>query len=189
MREKTFGAKAKLLVQLFAVFFKIGATTFGGGIAMLPFMERELIEKRHWMTSDELLTYIVIGQSTPGIIAVNVSTFVGYKMAGVLGGIVGTLGITAPSLAIIMVIATFISNIASYPLVQKALKGVNVAVSSLLFCTAISFFKKTVKSLLALVEVVAAFVLVYVLNFPAIFVIIAAITAGCILTAVKLKKK
>ena len=90
-------SKFRELVELYLAFLKIGAFTFGGGLAMMPIMQRELIEKRGWITEEELIDYFAIGQSTPGIIAVNVATFVGYKRLGVLGGIIGTIGVVTPS--------------------------------------------------------------------------------------------
>ena len=100
-------SRTKTLVELFFVFFKIGAVTFGGGLAMLPIIEKELVIKRNWVTKDTLLDYFAIGQATPGIIAVNVATFLGYSRAGILGAIVATLGVVTPSIIIISIIAKF----------------------------------------------------------------------------------
>ena len=96
--------KLGLLWELYITLFKIGICTFGGGIAMLPILERELVDRKNWTSSEELLDWFAIGQSTPGIIAVNVATFIGNKLAGVIGGIVGTLGMVSPSLIIITII-------------------------------------------------------------------------------------
>ena len=100
----------KTYISLFASFFKIGLVTFGGGLAMLPILKRDLVDSKGWLTEDEILDYFAIGQSTPGIIAVNVATFVGYKRAGVIGSIFSTSGIVFPSLIIISLIAAFVSN-------------------------------------------------------------------------------
>ena len=112
----------KSLINLFMSFFKIGLFTIGGGLAMIPLMEKELINKKRWINDEELLDYYAVGQSTPGIIAVNVATFVGYKQAGIIGGIFATLGIVTPSWIIITILAFFINSISDYPMVQKALK-------------------------------------------------------------------
>ncbi|MBQ7866215.1 MAG: chromate transporter [Clostridia bacterium] len=100
----------KVLFDLFRAFFTIGALTFGGGYAMLPMLEREIVTKHSWATNEELLNYFAIGQCTPGIIAVNTATFVGYKVKGVIGGIVATLGVVAPSMVIITIIAMVLEN-------------------------------------------------------------------------------
>ena len=138
MEEKVQKSSWKVYFTLFGLFFKMGAVTFGGGYAMLPILERELVDNRDWVTKDELLDYYAIGQSTPGIIAVNVATFVGYKRRGVSGAIAATAGIVSPSLIIIMILATFISNFAEITWVQKALKGINVVVGALLVQSVIS---------------------------------------------------
>ena len=100
----------KILLQLFIIFARIGGFTFGGGYAMLPMLQKELVENKGWTTNEELIDYYAIGQCTPGVIAVNVATFVGYKTKGVLGGIFATLGMITPSLIIVGLIAAFISG-------------------------------------------------------------------------------
>ena len=110
----------KELWQLFGVFARLGAVTFGGGYAMLPILQREIVEKRNWATEDEVMDYYAIGQCTPGIISVNVSTFIGFKLKGILGGIIATLGFIAPSIVIIAIIATFISAFADAMVVKHA---------------------------------------------------------------------
>ena len=100
----------QVLWDLFRAFFMIGAMTFGGGYAMLPMLEREIVQKHKWATQEEILNYFAIGQCTPGIIAVNTATFVGYKTKKEIGGIVATLGVVAPSIVIITVIAMVLQN-------------------------------------------------------------------------------
>ena len=139
--------KIKNLLNLYFSFAKIGTFTIGGGLAMMPMMQAELIEKRKWITDEELIDYYAVGQSTPGIVAVNVATFVGYKQMGIVGGIFATLGMVTPSLVIIMILASLINSINDFPIIQKALKGINVAVAALLTSTIINFMKKTIKSL------------------------------------------
>ena len=181
----------KRLWQLFSVFFKVGICTFGGGIAMLPILERELGDKRGWTTSDELLDYFAIGQSTPGIIAVNVATFVGYKQAGVLGGLVATCGMVAPSLIIITVIARFISNFSSIVWVQKALTGINVAVASLLTYAVVNFAKKSVKSLLGVLLFLLSFAAIFVFKVSTVWIIIGGCAVGVVIAGIRgdLRKK
>lgn len=113
----------KDLMNLFIIFFRIGAFTFGGGYAMLPALQMELVEKRSWVSDEEILDYYAIGQCTPGIIAINTATFVGYKRKGLIGGIVATLGMVAPSLIIITTIAAFFKHFQDIEVVQRAFGG------------------------------------------------------------------
>ena len=120
--------KLKQLFGLFGAFAVVGVTTFGGGYAMLPALQREVVEKRRWATEEEVMDWYAIGQCTPGVIAVNTATFVGQKQAGIWGGIFATLGVVFPSLVIIMIIAAFIQNFAHLPAVQNAFAGIRVCV-------------------------------------------------------------
>lgn len=181
--------KLKQFLELYYVFAKIGTFTIGGGLAMMPMIQKELIEKRHWITDDELLDYYAVGQSTPGIVAVNVSTFVGYKQLGILGGIIATFGMVTPSLVIIMLLAKFINSIDDYPIVQKALKGINVAVTALLTSVVINFSKKTIKNVFNAICMMISFVVVFFLKIQSFYIILAALLIGTIITAIKLKKE
>ena len=116
------------LWELFWTFAKIGVVTFGGGLSMLPVLQREIVEKRAWASEDELLDYYAIGQCTPGVIAVNTATFVGNKRKGISGGIVATLGLVFPSLIIITLIAAFLRNISELEAVQNAFAGIRACV-------------------------------------------------------------
>ena len=180
--------KLKQFFELYFAFVKIGAFTFGGGLAMMPIMQRELIEKRGWITEEELIDYFAIGQSTPGIIAVNVSTFVGYKRLGWFGGIIGTLGVVTPSWVIIMLLAGAISSVDKYPIAQKALRGINVAVAALLTSVIVKFSKKTIKSLWNAVFMLLAFVLIYFFKVQSVWIIIASLVIGSLLTLYRQKK-
>ena len=130
--------------DLFLTFARIGGLTFGGGYAMLPMLQREVVEKRGWATEEELMNYYAIGQCTPGIIAVNTATFVGQKVAGILGGIVATFGVAFPSLVIICIITAFIQNFADLPIVQDAFAGIRVCVCVLIFNAVLKLWKKSV---------------------------------------------
>lgn len=178
----------KKLLSLYVTFFKIGAITFGGGLTMLPILERELIDGKNWTTSDELLDYYAIGQSTPGIIAVNVSTFVGHKIAGIPGAIFATLGMVTPSIIIIICIAKFIATFDSIPWVRKAMKGINVGIAALLTYSVIGLIKKTIKKWWSLILYAASFVSVYFFGLRTIVVILAAVVVGIIFHFVSLKK-
>ena len=118
--------------DLFATFAKIGAFTFGGGYAMLPMIQAEVVSKKHWATDEDILDYFAVGQCTPGVIAVNTASFVGYYRKGIPGCIAATLGVIFPSLVIILIIASLLTSFASYPLVQHALGGIRIAVAVLI---------------------------------------------------------
>ncbi len=191
INEEEKGAQKKLLpklIELFFAFFRTGIFTFGGGLAMMPMLQKELIEKKHWLTEEDLIDYYAIGQSTPGIIAVNVATFVGYRQAGIIGAIVATLGIISPSIIIITILAGTINSISEYPRVQAALKGINVAVAALLTTVIIKFAKKTIKNVWNVLYMLAAFFCIFWLKVPSFIVIITAIILGC-LNTLRLQKK
>lgn len=134
------------LLKMFLTFAKIGVMTFGGGYAMLPILQREIVEKNGWATESELTDYFAIGQCTPGIIAVNTATFIGHKKKGIIGGIVTTLGVVFPSVVIISVIAAFLTNFADIPAVKNALAGVNACVVALIASSIIKLGKTTLKN-------------------------------------------
>lgn len=180
--------KIKNLFNLYFSFAKIGTFTIGGGLAMMPMMQSELIEKRKWITDEELIDYYAVGQSTPGIVAVNVATFVGYKQMGIIGGIFATLGMVTPSLVIIMILASLINSINDFPIIQKALKGINVAVAALLTSTIINFMKKTIKKFTNAIFMMISFLLVFVFKLPSFWIILFALLIGVVL-AYKEKKK
>ena len=136
---------AKLLGQLFLTFAKVGVMTFGGGMAMLPILQREVVEDKGWATDEELVDYFAIGQCTPGIIAVNTATFVGQKQAGIIGGIVATLGIVFPSLVIITALAGVINSFSHLTWVQHAFAGIRVCVCVLIFNAVVKLLKGSVK--------------------------------------------
>lgn len=178
-----------IFLELLISFVKIGFLTIGGGYVMLPMMQSELIDKKHWITEEELLDYYAVGQSTPGIIAVNVATFVGYKKAGVTGGIVATLGIIAPSLIIITALAGVIQSIDQYPNVQKAMSGINVAVCALITDATLNFIKKGVKNFVTLLVLLASFLLIYYVKVPSYLIVLGAAFLGTITYFVKNKMK
>ena len=171
----------KILVDLFITFAKIGAVTFGGGYAMLPILQREIVENKHWGTEEELADYYAIGQCTPGVIAVNVGTFIGRKVAGNLGGVVATLGVVFPSLVIITLLAGVIQAYSSLEWVAHAFAGIRVCVCVLIFNTVIKLFAKAIidaKTLAVYILVLAGALFLNV--SPVVFVVLAGI-AGVIL--------
>ena len=147
------------LWELYVSFFRIGSFTFGGGYAMLPLLQKEVVEKRGWATEDEILDYFAIGQCTPGVIFVNTATFVGYKRKGVLGAIAATAGSVCPSLVIIMIIAAALTNFAHLPVIQHAFGAIRVVVGVLITNAVIGMWKKSVVDKVCAVVMIGAFLL------------------------------
>ncbi len=182
MKEnQTKPSRLKLLVSLFVSFAKIGVMTFGGGLAMLPMLERELVENKKWVKSEEILDYYAVGQCTPGIIAINTATFVGYKQSKLLGAIFSTAGMVFPSLVIVSVIAAVLSNFADIPAVQHAFAGIRIAVCALIASAVIKLAKSNVKSLVQIIIAVAAFVIIAVFGASPVVVVIGSAVAGLVL--------
>lgn len=134
----------KELLELYLAFMRIGAVNFGGGYAMLPLLERDLVENRGWTTTDDLTDYFAIGQCTPGIIALNVATFIGSRRKGVAGAIAATAGFVTMPIVIILVIATFLQGFADMPVVQNAFAGIRVCVCVLIVQAVLRLWKKSV---------------------------------------------
>ena len=178
----------KTLLQLFLIFARIGGFTFGGGYAMLPMLQKELVENKGWTTNEELMDYYAIGQCTPGIIAVNVATFVGYKTKGIIGGIFATLGVITPSLIIVGIIAAFISGFQDYEVVQWAFSGIRAAVVALILSAMWKIAKKSIVDIFAFVIFLLVAVLSYCTDLsPAVFVIVAGV-CGLILNGTGIRK-
>lgn len=139
---------------------------------MLPMMESELVDSKKWITTEELLDYYAVGQSTPGIIAVNVATFVGYKKAGNIGGIIATLGVVTPSVLIISLMAGLIKSIDQMPVVQKAMKGISVAVCALITDATLKFINKTARGIVSILVLFTSFIFLYFFKVPSVFIIL-----------------
>jgi chromate transporter len=168
----------KELAELFLTFFKLGCITFGGGYAMVPVLDRELIKKKGWTTMEEVMDYYTIAQVTPGIIAVNVSTFIGFKRKGIPGGILATLGFILPGALIMIIIALGLQNFAELPAVRHAFAGIRVAVGALIADTVLKLFKGVFKDILAALVFLAALVLSAVWGFSPVLIILAAGVMG-----------
>ena len=166
-----------LLLDLFCAFFRIGLFPFGGGYAMLPLLQREIVEKKKWATEEEMLDYFAVGQCTPGIIAVNTATFVGFKEKKLSGAIFATLGIVSPSLVIITVIAALLSNFAHIAAVQNAFAGIRVAVCVLILNSIVKLWKKSVVDKLTFAVFLTVFIGSVLLSHvsPVVFIVAAAV--------------
>lgn len=163
----------KEFISLFTTFARIGGLTFGGGYAMLPMLQKEVVENKHWATEEELMDYYAIGQCTPGIIAINTATFIGYKTKGILGGIIATLGVITPALFIITIITAFLQNIIDYPIIKSALAGIRVCVCVLVFHSVTGLCKKAVKDVIGLVTFISVLILSLFTNTPTALTIFA----------------
>lgn len=168
-------------LELFLTFAKMGVMTFGGGMAMLPILQREVVEDRHWATEEELVDYYAIGQCTPGIIAVNTATFVGQKRKGALGGIVATLGMVFPSLVIISILAGLITNFSSVTWVQDAFAGIQVCVCVLIFNAVVKLLKKSVIDKRTSVIFLLVMIGSTLLNLSPVWFVLLAALAGIVL--------
>lgn len=168
------------LWEIFITFSKIGVLTFGGGLSMLPMLNREIVLKHQWATEEEILDFYAIGQCTPGIIAVNTATFIGYKRKGILGGIIATLGIIAPSILIILVIAAFLQNVMQLAVVSAALAGVETAVCALMLNTILIMGRKSINSIFTFVIFLCAFALTLLAGISPISIVIDAGVIGVI---------
>ena len=167
----------KLLLEMFLTFAKVGVMTFGGGYAMLPILQREIVENKHWATDEELMDYFAIGQCTPGVIAVNTATFIGQKNKGILGGIVATLGVVFPSVVIISLLAGVIEAFSHIAWVNHAFGGIRVCVCVLITNAVAKLFKKAVMDVPTFCIFLAVALGSTLLSLsPVIYVVIAAVS-------------
>ena len=178
----------KELMNLFWSFCRIGGLTFGGGYAMLPMLQKEVVETHKWATEQELLDYYAVGQATPGVIAVNTATFIGYKEKGILGAIFATSGVVFPSLAIIMSIAGFIDSFSDLNIVQHAFSGIRVAVGVLILNALVNLVKGSVKDILGIILFVATFIISIFFNISVVYIVIASALIGIITDFVNRKR-
>jgi chromate transporter len=173
-------SKLKDCLTLYLLFFKIGAVTFGGGYAMLPFLNHELVEKKQWYTKEKMMDYFAMAQSLPGIIGVNVATLCGSDRAGFVGSLCAALGLITPSIAIISVIAAFIDNFTGIPAVQRVMRGLNVAVAALLTQSVVKMVKPALIDKLTAGMAIVAFVVVAVFGVSSVLVLLVAVAISLI---------
>lgn len=169
----------KILWELFSAFFRIGAFTFGGGYAMLSLIQKEVVENKKWATDEEVLDYYAVAQCTPGVIAVNTATFIGYKQKGILGAIAATFGVILPSLIIISVIAAVLQNFMQYKIVGHIFAGIRVAVAVLVVNAVFTMGKKAIADKLCAILAIISFIVSVV--FPSVspvFIVLAAALIG-----------
>lgn len=163
--------KENRVIQLFLSFLKIGAFTFGGGYAMIPLIQREVTEKKKWITDDDILEIVAISESTPGPIAINAATFVGYRVAGKKGAAAATIGVVLPSFVIISLISLILEAFKTNAYVQYAFYGIRAGVLALVIKALISMYKKCPKGLFSYIVMGAAFVFAALVRINVILVI------------------
>jgi chromate transporter len=181
MREMPRSFFLKEYIAILWAFIVMGASMFGGGYAMMPVLEREVIKKRGWVNMDEVLDYFTIGQITPGIIAVNVATFVGYKRKGIVGGVIATIGVILPGVCLMLLISFFLRRFAEYPVVRHAFTGIRIAVGALVLDTALKLFRGVFKNYKSVIICAAAFALSVGLSLSPVYIILGAGVAGFLL--------
>ncbi|GLC30897.1 chromate transporter [Clostridium omnivorum] len=184
MKEKNMikaEVNLKLLLQLLTTFFKIGLFSFGGGYAMIPLIEKEIVDKRSWVDKAEIVDVLAVAQSTPGAVAVNSATAIGYKIAGKKGALFSTIGVAVPSFLIIITIASFFSKIKDYKVVQDAFAGIGAAVVALIITAAVSVSKNSIKDRIDILLALITFVLVAFFKVNPIFLIIGGAMYGAII--------
>ena len=173
------------MVDLYCTFVKIGAVMFGGGYSMLPILIRELVDKKKWCTEEEVLDYFSLAQCTPGVIAINSATFVGYKHSGVPGGIIASLGVVTVPVIVITIIASILQNLLQYPVVQHIFAGVRIGVAALMTVTIYRLIKKAAKSWITGAIVVFSFLILTVIRIDSVWLVIMAATFGILFGRVK----
>ncbi len=177
----------KKLWELYASFFRIGILTIGGGLAMLPMLKREVVDKYHWINEEEMMDIYAIGQCTPGIIAVNTATYIGYLQGGILGGTIATLGEVSPSLIIIILIASVLRQYMDNAVLLHAFAGIRIAVCAMMLDTVLLMIRKGVKNVLGVLLFFGALILATFTPVPLPVIVILAGAVGVI--AFRLHKK
>jgi len=181
--------KKTKLIDLFFSFLKIGAFTFGGGYAMMPIMQREVVDKKGWASDEDILKILVISESTPGVLAVNSATFIGYKIRGFWGSFFATLGVVIPSFVIISLLSFFILEFKQNEIVAHAFSGIRAGVAMLIFNAVFKLSKKMRKNWFTYLIVAFAFLTMLLTNLSPILLLFIGALAGIVYGAVETRKK
>jgi chromate transporter len=171
-----------ILIELFTVFFKLGAFTIGGGIAMLPLLQNTLINEKKWFTKEEFMDIVAVCQSLPGVVAINMATYVGYKKKGLIGSVVSTFGVTIPSFTMILIIARFITSLGDNGVLMGAMAGLRAAALGMVVVALIQLMPAAIKNKWAMLAAVVAFVLIAVLKVNTAYVILLFAVLGITVT-------
>ena len=185
--NKATDRKAKIR-KLFLVFFRICAFTFGGGLAMIPFIKREIVDNHHWIEEEDIVDIFAIVQSVPGVIAVNSAIFVGYRVAGILGSVASALGVVLPSFVVIAVIATFFTTFKSIPVVANAFEGISAGVTALIVSALLNLRKASIKDVYGWIIAGCVFIVMTVTKISAVYLLLASAILGLIISHVRKKK-
>ena len=188
MTSSKKSGRFKKALTLFATFFKIGAFTFGGGYAMIPLIQREIVETHKWLDEDDILSVIAISESTPGPIAINMATFVGYKTAGVLGSVMATLGVVLPSFIVILLVSGLLREFYTLPVVGYAFEGIRASVLALIAKALWTLYKKSPHDWLSYVLMALSFVAASFFGVSAIIIIIACALCGYLASLFKARR-
>ncbi len=171
-----------ILIELFIVFFKLGAFTIGGGIAMLPLLQNTLINEKKWFTKEEFMDIVAVCQSLPGVVAINMATYVGYKKKGLAGSIVSTFGVTIPSFTMILIIAKFITSMGDNGVLMGAMAGLRAAALGMVVVALIQLMPAAIKNKWAMLAAIVAFVLIAILKVNTAYVILLFAVLGITVT-------
>lgn len=177
----------KEILEIYFTFFKISSLTFGGGMSILPILQREIAENKKWVTEEEIIDYLALSQSLPGIIAVNAAAFIGYRKRGVLGVIIGTLGVISPCIIIILLISSFIEEFKKLLIIKHAFAGITIGVSALIFNAVISLWKKSIVDKISLIIFIMAFSIMIFLDISPIILVIVSAAIGATVRGMGIK--
>lgn len=180
--------RLKECLKLFMIFFRVGAFTFGGGYSMIPILRHEFVNRRGWISDEEMLNFIAVSQSTPGIIAVNMAVFISHKREKLMGALFAVTGVILPSLIVISAIAAFFGNFAEIPVVMKALVGINITVAVILISAVFDLGKKTITDVICFIIATASFVCVAVFGISSIWLILVSLFLGILVRGGKVLK-
>lgn len=188
-REYMKKNKAKVLWDLFFTFFKIGALTIGGGLAMLPIIEKEIVDKKGYIGKEEIVDAFAVSQSLPGVIAINSAIYVGYRIAGFIGALVTAFGVILPSFIIILLIAVLFSTVSGNPVIDKALTGAKAGIAGVIATAVVRLGKRVIKDIFSSVLAVAAFVMALFLEINIALIILLGALSGLIFYRLRRLKK
>lgn len=174
-----------IYLQMFQSFFKVGSMSIGGGYVMLPMIQKEVVDIREWCTEEEVIDFYTLGQSLPGMISVNTATLIGYKLRGIKGAMIATLGMILPSLIIIMIVASFFSNIKDNVYVKASFNSIRAAVVAIIGAAVVRMGKSGIQNMFSMIIAMLAFLLVYLIGISPIFIILGGIGVGIVKACLK----
>lgn len=181
--------RTKVLLDLFITFFKIGAFTLGGGLAMVPVIEKEIVDKKGYIGKEEIIDAFAVSQSLPGVIAINSAIYVGYRIAGFIGAVVTALGVVLPSFTVILAIAVLFESVSGNVRLDKLLTGAKAGIAGVIFVSVVNLSKKAIKDVFGIVTAIAAFIAAFVFDVSVVIIILAGAFSGYLYHRVRKMKK